>query len=271
MNTISANTKISVLIKANPLAIDAIASINPHFKKLQNPFLRKFLAPRVTIAEAAKIGGCTVETMFDKLRPLGFVIYENVESKLSTTDVLQSEQLPFDKQLDVRADIASGNDPFKKIMAAVTNLSVGQVLLLINSFEPIPLIRILNDRGFKTVVVSVSADEIYTYIERTVDSRTIGEAPAPVDGQLFEQKLSIFQNKMQEVDVRHLPMPQPMITILDELERLPNSNALFVHHKKVPLYLLPELQERQYEYVYRYVPNGVELIIYKNGSDGSAT
>ena len=40
---IAANTKISVLIKENPAAIDAIATINKHFEKLRNPVLRKIL------------------------------------------------------------------------------------------------------------------------------------------------------------------------------------------------------------------------------------
>ncbi|MDX5436888.1 MAG: DUF1858 domain-containing protein, partial [Pontibacter sp.] len=54
---IAANTKISAILKANPDAIEAIAAINRHFEKLRNPLLRKILASRVTIADAARIGG----------------------------------------------------------------------------------------------------------------------------------------------------------------------------------------------------------------------
>ena len=65
-------TKISQLINANPAVIEAIASINRHFEKLRNPILRKILASRVTIADAAKIGGTTVQQFYEKLGPLGF-------------------------------------------------------------------------------------------------------------------------------------------------------------------------------------------------------
>src|SRR5688572_33066781 len=70
---ISPQTKISVILQANPKAVDAIASINPHFEKLRNPILRKILASRVTIADGARIGGATVATFFEKLEALGFI------------------------------------------------------------------------------------------------------------------------------------------------------------------------------------------------------
>lgn len=50
--------------------------------------------------------------------------------------------------LDVRADIEAGQDPFKKIMAAVETLEPEQELIIINSFEPRPLYTVLGNRGF---------------------------------------------------------------------------------------------------------------------------
>ena len=73
---ISEKTKISALIKANPAAVEAIASISSHFEKLRNPLLRKILAPRVTIADAARMGNTSTQVFFDKLLPLGFVVTE---------------------------------------------------------------------------------------------------------------------------------------------------------------------------------------------------
>ena len=49
--------------------------------------------------------------------------------------------------LDVREDIKSGNDPFKKIMEAVNNLNEAEALVLINSFEPFPLYSVLKKQG----------------------------------------------------------------------------------------------------------------------------
>jgi len=50
--------------------------------------------------------------------------------------------------LDVREDIAEGREPFQKIMAAVKSLSPAQPLVLVNSFEPVPLYGVLEQQGF---------------------------------------------------------------------------------------------------------------------------
>ncbi|HET6615716.1 MAG TPA: DUF2249 domain-containing protein [Dehalococcoidia bacterium] len=50
--------------------------------------------------------------------------------------------------VDVRPDIAAGEEPFKKIMSAVGALAPEQSLVLINSFEPTPLYAVMQQRGF---------------------------------------------------------------------------------------------------------------------------
>ncbi|RYG22874.1 MAG: DUF1858 domain-containing protein, partial [Chitinophagaceae bacterium] len=115
---ISEKTKISTLIKANPAAIDAIASINPHFDKLRNPVLRKILASRVTIADAARIGKTSVDVFFDKLSEIGFETEQQTTPAMNSTATLEVTTPDFlqnmapDKliELDVREDILSGND-----------------------------------------------------------------------------------------------------------------------------------------------------------------
>lgn len=261
MKIITANTKISAIINANPGAIDAIACINPHFNKLKNPVLRKILAARVTIADAAKIGKCAVEDIFNKLRPLGFIIeYEHTKPE-NVSPEQEKTTRPFSAQLDVRADINNGQDPFKKIWAQLSGMDEGQVLLLVNSFEPVPLIRILEDKNYKTEVVYVADSEVHTYISK---GASIKIDPLPeVDNAAFEAISGKYENKMKTIDVRHLPMPQPMLTILGELEILPIEMALFVHHKKLPMFLLPELKEKKFEITFKTTDDGVKLIIYK--------
>lgn len=72
--TINANTKIAAIIKQHPDALEAIVSISPKFEKMRNPILRKLMAGRASIGMASKIGGCSVNTFFEKLKPLGFEI-----------------------------------------------------------------------------------------------------------------------------------------------------------------------------------------------------
>ncbi|WP_276134278.1 DUF2249 domain-containing protein [Polluticoccus soli] len=259
---IDANTKIAALIKANPAAIDAIASINAHFKKLQNPVLRKIFASRVTIADAAKIGKCDIETFFTKLRPLGFAIGESKPINKDRAPIDTTADISYDMLLDVREDISSGNDPFRKIMQAIAELPKGKVLLLINSFEPRPLIGILKDRGYTSEVVEVGTDEVHTYLKKTTNEAISTDDRLTEESQ-FDEIKDRFNSRLQYIDVRQLPMPQPMVTILKALDSLESNTALYVYHKKVPLFLLPELKERSYQNVIKHTNEGVELIIYR--------
>jgi hypothetical protein len=59
-------------------------------------------------------------------------------------------------------------------------------------------------------------------------------------------------------------MPQPMHTILNEIKNLGPDQALFVHHKKIPVYLLPNLHDEGFEYlIHEEAPGKVSILIYK--------
>lgn len=50
-------------------------------------------------------------------------------------------------------------EPFGDIMAALQGLEDGETLLLVNSFEPVPLSSVLSDRGFEHESMQVSETE----------------------------------------------------------------------------------------------------------------
>lgn len=59
-------------------------------------------------------------------------------------------------------------------------------------------------------------------------------------------------------------MPMPMLTILELLENLPEDNALYVYHKRIPVFLLPELADRKLDYRIMEISEGeVHLLIFK--------
>jgi hypothetical protein len=78
----------------------------------------------------------------------------------------------------------------------------------------------------------------------------------------FEQMLESYKGFIKETDVRNLEMPLPMLTILELLESLPQNYILYVHHKKIPVYLLPEIEDKGFEYFINEIAEGdVKLII----------
>lgn len=281
--TISATTKISALIKANPDSIEAIVAINKHFEKLRNPILRKILASRVTIADAAKIGKCSVNDFFEKLIPLGFIVSPD-PAEIPNNAILPKVRPVFMQKisavntitLDVRAGLASGNDPFQKIMETVASMPPDNFLLIINTFEPSPLINVLKRKGFDYYTEEVQKDLFHTYfginsafpdLHKTVDNEVQFhklESNVTQQNNDFDNRLDTFIGKMKTIDVRQLEMPLPMVTILQELENLNCGEALFVHHKKIPQFLLPELQERGFKWLIREDGEGdVKLLIFR--------
>ncbi|NHA02581.1 DUF2249 domain-containing protein [Mucilaginibacter sp. HC2] len=259
--TINNNSKISEIIKADSRAVDVLVKLNPFFKKLRNPVLRKVLAGRATIADAAKIGNCTSELILNSLGGIGFQVdlTEDVAG-MNPEKIGEHAALVYDQVFDARPLLASGNDPFQQIMTAVKGIGAGQTLLLINSFEPAPLVKILKSRHFLVTVLRKSADLVETYI--TADDESAVPAAYQQTGQEFATLLETFAGKLVTIDVRALEMPRPMITILEKLEELPGETALYVHHKKVPVYLLPELTERHFKFSWQAAGEGIDLIIY---------
>ncbi|MGZ5287575.1 MAG: DUF2249 domain-containing protein, partial [Flavisolibacter sp.] len=261
------HTKIAPILKQHPNALDAIISINKKFEKLRNPILRKLMAGRTTLSAAANIGGCTVEDFFEKLEPLGFEIERGADkpevSKKPLPAFLHSLRHEDLQVLDVRPVLASGDDPLSLIMETVKNLQPGQVLKIINTFEPTPLILLLEKKSFETYVDKISDHLIETYFHKTKSNQP--EEPLTVSpASDWDQVLKSFGENVQAVDVRHLEMPQPMFTILEALDQLPQSKLLLVHHKRIPVFLLPELAQRGFEYRIKEIADGeVQLIIFK--------
>ena len=79
------------------------------------------------------------------------------------------------------------------------------------------------------------------------------------------RKLTFFGDRIKVIDVRQLEMPEPMVTILKGIETLKKGQALYVDHKKIPQFLLPELEVRNFDILYKEIDcNHTVLLIYKN-------
>lgn len=269
---INGKTKVSAVIKHNIEAIDTIASINVHFNKLKNPILRAVLAPRVTLSDASRIGKCELSMILNKLADIGFEIEQETQPIMNQiseekVDVIQIIKFLGHRNcdiLDVRPLIEKNEDPFTLIMSLVKELNAKTALEILNSFEPIPLIRILKTKGYESLTIK-DEENYRTFIKvgtpqnnPTQSNHTICSS----DG--FENQLIKYKGNLIEIDVREMEMPLPMVTILQEIGNIKDDNALFVFHKKIPQYLLPELTERGFKTSILEIAEGnVNLLIYK--------
>ena len=266
--TINADTKISALLKYNQDALETIVGISPKFVKLRNPILRKLMAGRTNIATACRIGGCSMNDFFSRLEPLGFTIDKgSVEPRPQTTPVPEfiinsnKENLV---ELDVRPIIESGKDPLTIILSKVKQLQQDQVLLIINSFEPTPLMQLLGKQGFESFSEVIHDELVHTYFHKKTSERfEAGEKNGREEGD-WDELVNRYAEKLVKVDVRKLEMPLPMHTILEALNKIKDGQALFVYHKRIPVFLLPELEERGFSYRIKEINDmEVHLLIYK--------
>ncbi|WP_316815732.1 DUF2249 domain-containing protein [Pedobacter nyackensis] len=268
---IDLNTRIKVLLDADMKGVmDSLIKLNSNFSKLRNPVLRKLLASRITIAEACKIGGCSQQDFFNNMRAIGFVIDEDVAvSETANENAIDFIRQTIVYELDVRPFLSRNEDPLKEILRLAKKIGIGERMKIINSFEPVPLIHLLAEKGFLVFSETVSDKLVITWFEKTRSelcvTRSTEEVAAEVPSKLFDKVMSRFrQNKIKYLDVRELEMPQPMLRILSVIENLKTDELLYVYHKKLPVYLLPELKKKGLIYLLNPKENHeVDIIIYR--------
>ncbi len=252
---ITKDLKISKMLERYPETLKVLLNASPHFKKLNNTFLRKTLAGRVNVEQAAGIAGVPLKEL---LINLNFAIGDtaaihrltNEEEDMSIIGISNNinEKPEYLKNispgkivdLDVRNEIASGKDPIHKIKGVINNLKEDEVFHLINSFEPVPLYTVLGNKGFKHwTEKNGEVWNVYFYKDGT-----------PVLKQGIKNDDSNIQSKpiegIVELDVRNFQPPEPMIKILEMLPQLSDDTILLVHHHREPVMLYDKLAERGY-------------------------
>ncbi|HEX2867083.1 MAG TPA: DUF2249 domain-containing protein [Ignavibacteriales bacterium] len=248
---ITRDMKISKMLEEYPGSLEALIRVSPHFRKLENKILRKALAGRVTVEQAAKVAGVDLEFLLSELnRSAGSVAAVTVEAE-ETRPVEEASNAAEEKPeflrshdpgkvvtLDVRPILDSGKDPLREILSKAMELGKGEILLIINSFEPIPLYSRL--KGFLHYAETEN-DVWKIYFFKESDAVVPeDESPAAASGAI---NIDDYDNVI-EVDVHDLPAPEPMVKILENLSRIDDKSVMLVHHHREPNLLYPRLEER---------------------------
>jgi uncharacterized protein (DUF2249 family) len=271
---IGPQTTIKELLEGEQeLVVESLIKLKKNFSKLKNPVLRNLLARRVTIASACKIAGCEIADFMEAMRKIGFVIGESVigvqESPSLHADIEIKKWSDF-VELDVRPIIDAQKDPLKMILSCINGLKSNQGLKLINSFEPSPLINLLAEKGFGYFTVSPDDNTVITYFRRNKinpeDLSNLSETTYTEDGESFDATLNkIDPAHIKYLDVRQLEMPKPMVLIMQNAPDLGSGDAIFVYHKKRPVFLIPELEKLGLKYFFKDISDGnVHMLIYKS-------
>jgi uncharacterized protein (DUF2249 family) len=276
---ISGDTRVGRLLDEHPELVEVLARYHPHFKMLRQKLLRRVMGPRVTIAQAARIAGVATEELLVTLRravgettpdpalsPEGRRVPDSPspsqgEGRGEGPKPAALAAVPEARQvhLDVREDIRQGREPFARIMGAVKTLEADQIFALRAPFEPAPLYEMLGKRGFSHWTERRADDDWTVWFYR--EAADASGATARTNGA----KASAAGLPIQKLDVRGLEPPEPMVKILEALERLAPGELLEVLHERRPMLLYPQLDDRGFIHETDEVESGVTRIRIRRG------
>lgn len=150
-------------------------------------------------------------------------------------------------ELDVRPILRSGGEPFTAIMEAVDGLAPGQPLRLLATFEPVPLYRVLARKGFDPAAREIGGGDwevMFTPATTTVGS---GQSPS-IQPNSPRASAPAWPEAASHLDNRDLDPPEPMVRTLAAVEELQPGEVLSALLCREPVFLLPELRSRGYEW-----------------------
>jgi uncharacterized protein (DUF2249 family) len=268
---ISPDITVARLLEEHPDLVEVLARYHPHFKHLRNKLLRRVMAPRVTLAQAARIAGVSPNDLLATVsRAVGEADTTPQPTPSSEDEGKADErgggpkpgwlsEMPESRQvhLDVREDIRGNREPFAKIMAAIKHLDPDQVLVLRTPFEPIPLYDVLGKRGFAHWTHKRSGDDWAVGFYREAAS---GSSPR-------KDELCQVDNLARVIDVRGLEPPEPMARVLEALEQLSPDQQLEVLLDRRPMFLYPQLDDRGFTHdTDNSHPGLVRIVIRREGA-----
>ena len=145
---------------------DILIGINPKFKKLNNPILRRTLAKLATVKQAAIIGGMKPEDLLNQLR----VAVGQEPVSLNLDEDTNKDEIPAWAEQQAKVELNANElldadkNPLAEVRKALKGLKSGETLALIADFKPEPLIEEFEKQGLQTATIQESKDKFVTKI-----------------------------------------------------------------------------------------------------------
>jgi hypothetical protein len=177
---ITPHTKVAELLDAYPQLEDVLVRQSAHFKALKNQVLRKTVAKVATLEKAAQMSGVPVRRLVAVLREAAGLAPEEfatggVASDVESPNILESppDWVQADRvraSLDADKLLEAGEVPLVPVQQAARRLAAGELLRVVSTFRPTPLLEALEGHGFRTCVVRATPDTFHAYIARSAAS-----------------------------------------------------------------------------------------------------
>ena len=173
--SITLDTKIADLLNDYAGMKDILIDINPKFKKLNNPVLRRTLGRIASVRQAAVVGNMDPKDLVDQLRKA--VGQEPIceECEIQDANCFIPEALPApdwltsatpSATLNANALLDDEKNPLAEVRIALNKLEPGEILLLQADFQPEPLIEEFAKQGLDVYTREEDNGNFSTYIRK---------------------------------------------------------------------------------------------------------
>ena len=170
---ITPQTKINTLLTTYPELELFLMNLNPKYKKLKNPVLRRTVAKIATLSQVAKIGGYDVSELVNKLRAeVGQPPLEGGEHEDETTETDASATPKWISQepvVEIDADriLTEQKNPLAEVTIALKSMKGGDILVIKSDFLPSPLIDTFKKQGHDVYALEEDDTHYLTFIKKS--------------------------------------------------------------------------------------------------------
>ncbi len=233
------DARVAEIIAADPAVVDRLIAVSPAFTLLRDPANIEKTGRFVTLRDAATIAGVPVACL---------VAVANAEQNnpCAATGVAPNDDREPDwfegfgeadaSVVDVRPVIAAGDCPFSAVMGLAAGIPPAGGLVIDAPFNPVPLRRVLADKGFATYAKQKAESHWRVWCRR---DQSASDKPSGGAGAAMWQNADGVH-----IDVRGMEAPGPLTSILTLIDGGRHGGVVIVHHNRQPLFLFPELAER---------------------------
>ncbi len=174
---ILASTKLRDAFSEHPKLKDTLIEMSPKFEKLKNPLVFKVVERWVTFGDIARVGNLSVCEVLHRVNSaIGmekelFKRAPECVKEIETDEGREGERPDWLENIKERLLIdVRGRDGFflNEILFALKTLRLDQILLVINSFYPAPLIKMLREAGYEFFYENPHTEEHRLYIKKVV-------------------------------------------------------------------------------------------------------
>jgi hypothetical protein len=162
---IGPDTRVGPLIDAYPGLEDILISLAPAFVHMKDPIIRQTVAKHTTLAQAARVGGVSVEAFVRKLREAAgqtSPTQDGCADGSAEPEWVLRGRVAYDLNGDEM--LQAGVHPLARVRICVASLKPGEIVRLVTSFQPEPLIKMMREAGLNVHAVESAAGQHTTLL-----------------------------------------------------------------------------------------------------------